>query len=226
MNEPNDPAPGRAATGRSNEMPVHAASTANLQGHYAGFVSRLIAFYIDVAIISIAVLVLTWLIRASLLQFTNMDVKACPQGAYGIISRASLCWAAAWLIPLLRITFTPFYIFLFWIFAGQTPGKYAMGLRVVRADGRPMTVLVVLRRMLGYFLTLLSLGVGFAWMLIDNQRQAWHDTLAGTVVIYSWKARQDERFLDQFEATLQRRLGGKGIHQAGATTGHKTKRES
>jgi uncharacterized RDD family membrane protein YckC len=40
-----------------------------------------------------------------------------------------------------------------------------------------------LLRYLGYFLSILPLGLGFLWIAWDARKQGWHDKLAGTVVI-------------------------------------------
>jgi uncharacterized RDD family membrane protein YckC len=32
-------------------------------------------------------------------------------------------------------------------------------------------------------------------VLVDDRRRAWHDRLAGTAVVHSWRARPDEAFL-------------------------------
>ena len=45
-------------------------------------------------------------------------------------------------------------------------------------------------RLLTYGLSLAAVGIGFLFILSDDRRQGWHDKIAGTCVIYSWKARQ------------------------------------
>ncbi len=50
-----------------------------LRGQYAGFISRLIAFGVDIAIITVSILALTWLLSAtaslfSIDRFARMDV--------------------------------------------------------------------------------------------------------------------------------------------------------
>jgi uncharacterized RDD family membrane protein YckC len=39
------------------------------------------------------------------------------------------------------------------------------------------------------------MGIGLLWIMVDDQRQGWHDKLAKTFVIYTWAARPDEQFL-------------------------------
>ena len=83
------------------------------------------------------------------------------------------------------------YALFFWGTTGQTPGKAVMGIRVVRFDGKPMTLWTSVRRIAGYGLSLAAVGIGFLVILADDRRRGWHDKIAGTCVIYSWKARQN-----------------------------------
>jgi uncharacterized RDD family membrane protein YckC len=38
-------------------------------------------------------------------------------------------------------------------------------------------------RALGCFLSLAIAGLGFIWIAFDGAKQAWHDKIAGTVVV-------------------------------------------
>ncbi|WP_229073718.1 RDD family protein [Actinoplanes sp. DH11] len=71
------------------------------------------------------------------------------------------------------------YCASFWLLAGRTPGMAVLGLRVVRADGRPVRWPAALVRgvLLAYF------PVGALWLIVDRRRQAVHDKVAGTVVV-------------------------------------------
>ena len=66
-----------------------------------------------------------------------------------------------------------------------------------------MNLVTGIRRLLGYLVSTGSLGMGFLWMLIDDRRQGWHDKIAGTCVVYSWEARQNEEFLDRVMGKLK-----------------------
>ncbi|MGH9944501.1 MAG: RDD family protein [Pyrinomonadaceae bacterium] len=68
---------------------------------------------------------------------------------------------------------------------GQTLGKWATGVRIVRhVDGRPVGFAkVFLRHTLGYLLTALTLGVGFLISIFSAQGRALHDLVAGTSVV-------------------------------------------
>jgi uncharacterized RDD family membrane protein YckC len=38
-------------------------------------------------------------------------------------------------------------------------------------------------RALGCFLSLIIIGLGFLWIVFDPEKRAWHDKIAGTVVV-------------------------------------------
>ena len=72
----------------------------------------------------------------------------------------------------------------FWRHCGATPGKLAVGLRIVDAEtGRTPTTGRLVVRFLCYLLSALPLYLGFLWAAIDRRKQGWHDKIAGTVVI-------------------------------------------
>lgn len=72
---------------------------------------------------------------------------------------------------------------LFWVYKGATPGKMAVGARIVdaRTGQRPSAAQLV-GRYVAYFVSMLPLGLGFLWVSFDKRKQGWHDKLAGTVV--------------------------------------------
>lgn len=66
---------------------------------------------------------------------------------------------------------------------GQTVGKRAMGIRVVRLDGEPITWWVAFERAGGYAAGFATGLLGFAQVWWDANRQAIHDRIVGTVVV-------------------------------------------
>jgi uncharacterized RDD family membrane protein YckC len=75
------------------------------------------------------------------------------------------------------------YFALFWRFAGASPGKHIMGLRVVGPDGGTPD----LPRSIGRYLVMSVLGslFGLTWwpVLVREDRRAIHDLLVGTQVV-------------------------------------------
>lgn len=68
---------------------------------------------------------------------------------------------------------------------GLTPGKYLVGEQVVdHLDGaQPGIGKMLLREVLGKWVSGLLFGLGYLWAIWDKDGQAWHDKIAGTVVI-------------------------------------------
>jgi len=164
----------------------------------AGFVSRLIAFVLDLLIIS-GVGALMALSAGMILNFFNLEfLVSAPLGDENSLLRLVLLGASAGFSVLLVCG----YPLLFWLLTGQTPGKAFMGLRVVSLDGRPISVRQALRRLFGYWFSALPLFAGFLWVLIDDERRGWHDKFARTRVVYAWEARMGQRF---FETMRERR---------------------
>jgi uncharacterized RDD family membrane protein YckC len=69
------------------------------------------------------------------------------------------------------------------LWPGQTLGMKALGVRVVRADGRPVSILTAIIRYVVLVVCFLIVGLGILWVAFDGKKQGWHDKVAGTVVI-------------------------------------------
>ena len=180
-----------------------------LAGHYAGFISRLLAFVLDVITISVSLIATSWFlsVTATMLQFRTVlgfSFKSIP----GFQSFVDSLFGPS-LGSILSFLFVLGYHVFFLIFAGQTPGKALMGLRVVPLKGGKLTWWQALVRVLGYFPSALLVWLGFVWILVDDRRQGWHDKLAGTCVIYTWDALPDEYFLSTEIKEIQSRSRSK-----------------
>ncbi len=70
-----------------------------------------------------------------------------------------------------------------WKLRGTTVGGIVFDLHVVRVDGRPLDWETAIVRALGCFLSLCVVFLGFIWIAFDSNHQAWHDKIAGTVVV-------------------------------------------
>jgi uncharacterized RDD family membrane protein YckC len=70
-----------------------------------------------------------------------------------------------------------------WATKGTTIGGIILGLKVVRVDDRPLDWSVAIVRGLSAFLSLVVAGLGFIWVAFDDDRQSWHDKIAGTTIV-------------------------------------------
>jgi uncharacterized RDD family membrane protein YckC len=76
-----------------------------------------------------------------------------------------------------------FYFVWPWARGGQTLPMKTWKLRLVRADGAPLGPRRALARYALSWLSVLSIGAGFAWAVFDRDRQFLHDRLAGTRIV-------------------------------------------
>lgn len=84
--------------------------------------------------------------------------------------------------PLFPLIWVAYHIGM-WSWKGTTVGGSVCGIRVVRVDGRPVDFSVALVRSLASVFSGLVLGVGFFWAGWSAERQAWHDKIAGTIIV-------------------------------------------
>jgi uncharacterized RDD family membrane protein YckC len=86
--------------------------------------------------------------------------------------------------PLLWMLVALAYFGGMWTWRGTSIGGIVLGLKVVRFDAQPLTFPVALVRGLGGMFSAAVLFLGFFWIAWDPERQAWHDRIAGTVVLH------------------------------------------
>ncbi|MBI5668251.1 MAG: RDD family protein [Chloroflexi bacterium] len=76
------------------------------------------------------------------------------------------------------------YYWYFWTRQnGQSPGKQLMRIRVVKADGSPLTDVDAIIRYIGYYINSVLFMLGWLWALVDSNRQGLHDKLVNTYVV-------------------------------------------
>jgi uncharacterized RDD family membrane protein YckC len=172
---------------------------------YAGFVSRAIAATADLLAIFTF-----WVVGRIATTFIGQtsgisQIAAFLQGFFSWITplQQFLVSAAFELIILLTLGFC--YFAFFYAFGGATPGKYLMGLQVVRTDGKPLSGTQAALRTLAYAASSLPVYMGFFNVLLDDRRRAYHDILTKTAVVHSWPARADETFLRHAIERVNRR---------------------
>ena len=76
------------------------------------------------------------------------------------------------------------YAVFFTGYCGQTPGKMALRIKVIRTNGSQLTYgRAVKREVLGKFVSSILLGIGYLMVAFDSQKQGLHDKIADTYVI-------------------------------------------
>jgi len=79
----------------------------------------------------------------------------------------------------IQVGYTTYFLGRF----GATLGKMVCGLRVVTAEGEPLTYLRAFGRHFADMLSGLTLGVGYIMVAFDDQKRALHDYICNTRVI-------------------------------------------
>lgn len=132
---------------------------------YAGFWSRVLASLIDSVLVCIVVLPIL------------LSVYGTEYFEFGRVIAGPLDFLLTWVLPAIAVV-------LFWVYKEATPGKMALGMRVVDAtSGGPASTAQYVGRYFGYFVSILPLCLGLLWVGWDARKQGWHDKLAGTVVV-------------------------------------------
>jgi uncharacterized RDD family membrane protein YckC len=156
-------------------VPVPAAElTVGRQGHYAGAVSRLVAFAADVGA--------SWGLYTLGVALLNAAIKLVSGHSFTLSNHR----VAAGIV-LLGWQFI--YYAYQWAVSGKTLGMAVFGIQVVTRQGAPISPRQALLRTIGLGLTLLTLGIGFLGIVYSRERRGLDDAIAGTAVVYSWDAR-------------------------------------
>ncbi len=135
----------------------------------AGFWRRFFALAIDLVVIAIFLYLTTAAASASYRMTHGLE-------AWGGFSFYLLSY-------LFYNLFAVVYLAYFIAKSGQTPGKMAVGVKVVDLSGNEAGYTRALVRAFGYYISSSIFLAGFFWSLVDRRRQTWHDKLAGTVVV-------------------------------------------
>ncbi len=137
-------------------------------GQRAGVVSRLGALLTDTIIL--------WVALRGTESFLLLAEHALRRFAPPLSLGRLLLVCAPLIISLYNI--------VFWWLRGQTPGKWLLGLRVVRLGGGKLGLGQAALRFAGYLLSALPFYLGFLW-IVGSERRGLHDRLAGTEVVYT-----------------------------------------
>ncbi len=131
---------------------------------YVGFWPRVWAAVIDSILVSIIVVPLVRLVYGD--EYESLKLIQGPADV--LISL---------LLPAIAIV-------IFWIYRQASPGKMAIGARIVdeKTGGKPTSRQLVVRY-LGYYVSTIPLLLGLIAVGFDPKKQGWHDKLAGTVVV-------------------------------------------
>ena len=133
---------------------------------YAGFWIRALASFID----SIWQMPLIFAIGYLVYGASYFDSEEFFKGPFDVF---------------LQFIFLMILVIGFWFYRSATPGKELLGLKIVNAsDLGAATNGQLVKRYVGYYLSMIPLCLGFFWVAFDKKKQGFHDKVSNTVVIY------------------------------------------
>ena len=71
----------------------------------------------------------------------------------------------------------------FWTHGGQTLGMRAWRMRLLTTEGTPVNWRQSIVRVAAAHVSLLTLGLGYLWMLGDREKLTWHDRWSATRLV-------------------------------------------
>ncbi len=180
--------PARLLRGRKRELPPTPAGDTDdgdpkqlspteraveMQGRFAGSVSRFLAFLLDQFIIG-AIFTIGALVVQTAIQVVFRSTFEIDDAGIVVVIAYALWWFA-YTAGSLAAT-------------GRTIGKAVLGIMVVGADGTKVSGKRASLRTLVFPISFLLLGAGFLIGLVRRDRRELHDLIADTGVVYQWDA--------------------------------------
>ncbi len=123
----------------------------------AGVGSRFVSYLVDSIIVAVIGYALTFVLVAIGVDYMSASFMGVPCGLV-------------------------YYTYFFG--SGQTPGMKVMNIKLIRTDGDPVIGYGKgFLRWIGMLISALVLCLGYLWILIDKNKQGWHDKIAGVYVV-------------------------------------------
>ena len=184
------------------ETPEHV----ELEQRLAGIGSRFIAGFVDSVILLAIFLVVVLIFGIGLTAYPFRGVGA---------------WGIAFLVLLWFVIFWGYFVFFEMRMNGQSPGKKAVRIRVVKEGGRPIAFTDIairnLLRIVDGFPLILVCAIGGIVMFVTKKCQRLGDLAAGTVVVSEqvgdFSARTDRRV----KAAWETEASASALHATGLT---------
>jgi len=136
----------------------------------AGFLPRASAFLIDACLLILMNCALLGLPLLAAWHYTTFDIKGALLGL--------TFFSFFFLVSPLLLSFL--YYTVLHAFGGQTLGKVFLGIRVVDPEADSISLGTSFLRWCARFLSILPLGLGYLWALLDPQKATLHDRIAAT----------------------------------------------
>jgi uncharacterized RDD family membrane protein YckC len=163
---------------------MHPAAAVAAGRRYGGFWIRFLARIIDVILLG----VVNAIVRIPLMLMFGigtMGMGRLGRGEGGGLIFGPAMMGVLGLSALIGVALGAAYEVYFLSNHGATPGKMALGLRVIRADGGPISPMLALGRHFALWVSGFLLMIGYIIAAFDPEKRALHDRICETRVIYS-----------------------------------------
>ncbi|HEU5323329.1 MAG TPA: RDD family protein [Methylomirabilota bacterium] len=146
------------------------ATYAGVEARPAGFWIRVMANIVDVFIL--------FAVQFAIGLVVGIGLASSGAAEVTVKGMTALLELGGWVLGFV-------YVVGFIALKGQTPGKMALGLRVVRDDGNEPVGwgTALMREVLGKILSSLVLGLGYLMVAFREDKRGLHDRLARTSVL-------------------------------------------
>lgn len=185
---------------------------------YANFQDRLVAGAIDIALLFIVFQDLfKWLFSLRVQHFSPEDLSppATPEFEFAstpdqirmfVEHLYEIGFAQVWLENIFYQSVIIGIAFVtMWHMFQTTPGKYLIGLKIVeKTTFAQPSLKQYIMRYLGFYLSMPPFMIGFATLGFFKHNQAWHDQIAGTVVVYTREGSIFRRAWDWVKVKIKR----------------------
>jgi uncharacterized RDD family membrane protein YckC len=147
---------------------IRYAEARTLQGHRAGFASRIVADAVDLGV--------AWLLGLSALVAGGVVDYLLTGPPFSLpVLPNWLDFGTGGVVAVL-------YLGLSWAATGRSVGKQLVGLRVVDREGRRLSLWRSFARAVLYVL----FPIGLLWVLASRRNASVQDLVVGTAVLYDW----------------------------------------
>jgi len=146
-------------------------------GVYAGFWIRVVAYLIDAIILGVIAAILQFAIAGTLITMPSVQPGTPPDPA--VVGRMMGMFG---LLFLLQIAIYSCYEGFFVANLSATPGKLAIGVKVLRPDASRVSLGRAFGRYFAKILSGVILCIGFIMVGFDSQKRGLHDMICDTRV--------------------------------------------
>ena len=151
--------------------------------HFGGFWIRFLAIIIDTVIVGVVSGIITIPLGLAM-GGVGLTLGRNPDPSQVLAALPALMGLLG-ITGLVRLALSLGYEVYFLSTKGATPGKMALGLKVTRADGSPVSAGLAAGRYFARILSSLTLCIGFIIAGFDREKRSLHDHICGTRVVYT-----------------------------------------